>query len=325
MARITRKKLEKQTDEKTEAEKKYQVGIYARLSVKTDERKEESIDTQIAICKEYIEKNPDMVWVDSYIDLGKSGMNFERQGFEHMMKEAKEGKINCIIAKDLSRIGRNHLETGFYIEKYLPQQHIRLIAVNDCFDSLDEEENEEMVSLKNLVNEMYVRDISRKVSSIKRQKWENGEYMGGIPPYGYCIVKKGGKRELEVKEEQAEVVRKIYHWYLRGRTIEEIIENLYQEGINPPRELQRTGNIQERKRSLIKRWSVAGIKNILTNPVYLGCMVKKKKKGEKYKICSEKDLEFLRDLMQENTHSMIVSRKIFFETAKKIRRVNTTE
>lgn len=318
MARIVRKKFGKLTEQGTEPQKKYQVGIYARLSVKTVERKEESIDTQIAICKEYINSNPDMVWVNSYIDFGKSGMNFQRNGFQKMIADVKEGRINCIMAKDLSRIGRNHLETGFFVEKFLPEYHLRVIAVNDSFDSLEWEKSEEIFSLKNLVNEMYARDISRKVSSVKQQKWRNREYIGGIPPYGYRIVKEKEGRKLEIEEETAEIVRAIYEWYLNGESIKRIVEILHQKGINPPREFYRTRRVKEMEESNRKLWSVTGVKHILTNPVYLGCMVKAKKKGEVYKICSTRELESLGNLIQRNTHSKIVCKSVFFETAKRI-------
>lgn len=275
MARSSRKKFGRITKEETNLQKKYQVGIYARLSVKGNEKKEESIDTQIAICREYMAGNPDMVFVDSYIDIGKSGMNFQREGFLRMIEAAKEGKINCIIAKDLSRIGRNHIETGFYVEKFLLGYHIRVIAVNDFFDSFNQGEKEELFSLKNLVNEMYARDISKKVSSIKQQKKGNGEYIGGVPPYGYKIVNNKGQRMLEVEEETAKIVREIYEWHLKKIEIKDIVEMLHKDKINPPREYRETRKVKESRKSNVKYWSVAGIKHILSNPVYHKCMEKK--------------------------------------------------
>lgn len=322
MARKSRKKFGRITEDRIEQKKKYQVGIYARLSVKGNKRKEESIDTQIAICKGYIKNNPDMIWIDSYIDIGKSGMNFQRNGFRKMIEEAKEGKINCIIAKDLSRIGRNHIETGFYIEKFLTQYHIRVIAVNDSFDSFRWGEKEELFSLKNLVNEMYARDISRKVTSVKQQQWEKGEYIGGIPPYGYKITITSEGRKLEIEEETAEIVREIYEWYFNKEEIKGIIEILHQSNINPPREYRKTGKAKEIEKFDVKYWSVTGIKQILTNPIYLGCMVKVKKQGERYKIRSERELELLENLVQRNTHPSIICKKIFFEIAKKIQQEN---
>lgn len=311
MARRSRKKYGRIENKTIEGQKKYQVGIYARLSVKGNERKEESIDTQIAICREYINNNPDMLWIDSYIDIGKSGMNFHRNGFIKMIEEAKEGKINCIIAKDLSRIGRNHVETGYYVEKFLTEYHIRVITVNDSFDSFQWGEDEEIFSLKNLVNEMYARDISRKVASAKQQQWERGEYIGGIPPYGYQITTTGEGRKLEIEEETAEIVREIYEWYSDRKEIKEIVKILHQRNINPPREYRKTGKVT--KASDVKYWSVTGIKQMLTNPIYLGCMLK----GKKYKIQSNSELELLGDFLQRNTHPPIICQKKFFEVAKK--------
>lgn len=322
MARKSRKKLGRITEERIDQQKKYQVGIYARLSVKGNERKEESIDTQIAICKGYIKNNSDMIWIDSYIDIGKSGINFQRNGFRKMIEEAKEGKINCIIAKDLSRIGRNHVETGFYIEKFLTQYHIRVIAVNDSFDSFRWGEKEEIFSLKNLVNEMYARDISRKVASVKQQQWEKGKYIGGIPPYGYQITTTSEGRKLEIEQETAEIVREIYKWYSNKKEIKEIVEILHQRNINPPREYRKTGKIKVTNKDDVKYWSVTGIKQMLTNPIYIGCMVKVEKQGERYKIRSERELELLENLVQRNTHPSIIGKKKFFEIAKKIKQEN---
>lgn len=318
MARITRKKYGRQVEPETEKKKLYQVGIYARLSVKKEGKKVESIDTQIAICKEYISEHTDMVLADTYVDMGKSGMHFCRKGFEQMMKDIGEGRMNCIIAKDLSRIGRNRVEMGYYMENFFMEHQIRVIAVTDYFDSLLWREQEEILPLKNLVNEMYAKDISRKVASAKKIKWEQGEYTGGIPPYGYQLIKTGEKRKLEIEEETAEVVKKIYQWYLEGRSISEIVTVLEQERVSTPHRFRKRENTGEEEKIPVKRWSVSEVKHILTNPVYLGCMVKRETKGMQCKFCREEELESFGCLMQKNTHPPIVSKDVFFRAANRI-------
>lgn len=166
----------------------FYVGIYARLSVDSTEQKNESIDTQIAIAKQYIKEHPEMELYDCYVDLGKTGSNFKREGFERMMWDVRKKHIDCVIVKDLSRFGRNYIETGNYIQKIFPFMKVRFIAITDGVDTFQTKlgADEITVNLKNLVNEMYVKDISEKVKSIKHISLEQGSYTGGIAPYGYC-------------------------------------------------------------------------------------------------------------------------------------------
>ncbi len=152
------------TAENSTPKKIYSAGIYARLSVDSDERKNESIETQIEIAGQFIRQQADMELYGSYTDLGRTGTNFEREGFEQMMRDVRTRKIDCIVVKDLSRFGRNHIEAGNYIEKIFPFLGVRFVAVTDKFDSLSASGKDEAfgVNLKNLVNEMYARDIGAK-------------------------------------------------------------------------------------------------------------------------------------------------------------------
>ena len=163
---------------KRQSSKMYSVGIYARLSVDSDERKNESIETQMEIAKEFIGQQGDMILIlyDSYVDLGKTGTNFNREGFERMMRDVRMRRIDCIVVKDLSRFGRNHIETGNYIEKIFPFMGVRFIAVTDNFDSMNISGQDETLSvnLKNLINEMYAKDIALKVKSSRKAQWEQG-------------------------------------------------------------------------------------------------------------------------------------------------------
>ena len=151
---------------------RYCAGIYARLSVKGCEKKAQSIKNQIMICKEYIRVNNDITLSECYSDYGKSGMNFDRPEFKRMYKDIAAGKVNCVIVKDLSRFGRNHIDVGEYIQKIFPALGVRFISVTDGYDSLYDTygRKEFSVNLKNLVNELYAADISVKVKNAKEIK-----------------------------------------------------------------------------------------------------------------------------------------------------------
>lgn len=171
----------------------YSVGIYSRLSVDNDDKKSESIENQIEIIRQYIaDKNrePDRKQkfevYDTYIDRGISGTSFERAGFDRLMDDVRNGKVNCIIVKDLSRFGRDYLETGNYIEKILPFLKVRFIAVTDGFDSMSDNVAEKKLAMnvKNLVNDMYAKDISKRVMGAKKLAAQQGAYIGSTAPYG---------------------------------------------------------------------------------------------------------------------------------------------
>jgi len=221
MARTSKKQQADRTSAAAnrKSSKIYSVGIYARLSVDTDERKRESIETQIEIAKAYIRQQDDMVLFDCYTDVGKTGTNFKRDGFERMMQDVRMRKIDCIIVKDLSRFGRNHIEAGNYIEKIFPFMGVRFIAVTDHFDSMESSGQNETwgMNLKNLVNEMYARDIAVKVKSSRKEKWEQGSYTGGVPPYGYRAEWIGDKKCLFIEETTSDIVKQIYGMFLSGK------------------------------------------------------------------------------------------------------------
>lgn len=315
MARTSRKKQEI----KKKPVKIYYVGIYARLSVDSGDRKKESIETQVEIIKAFIAQHDDMVIYGVYTDLGKTGTSFEREGFERMMRDVRARKIDCIIVKDLSRFGRNHIETGNYIEKIFPFMGVRFIAVTDNFDSMDiSGQNETMsVNLKNLVNEMYARDIAVKVKASKRAKWEQGSYTGGIPPYGYRAEWINGKKYLFIEEDTAHIVRKIYELFLSGSNMNEIVAWLYENKVARPTEYHKTGQVFCADGQELLQWSRASVKMILTNPVYEGSLVQGCTCGKDYKMRRRHDVSSGDWSVKEHTHEAIVSEELFLEVAQK--------
>ncbi len=166
-------------------DQKYNTALYARISKK--DKEEESIENQINLIKAYIEKKEELIFSGQYIDNGHTGTNFNRPGFERMMQDIKSGKVNCIVIKDLSRLGRNYLETGLYIENILPEYKVRLISINDDIDS--NKDNDFLVlNVRNLINDVYAKDISIKSQSALRIKQEKGEFIGSLAPFGYAGV-----------------------------------------------------------------------------------------------------------------------------------------
>lgn len=252
--------------------KYFYVGIYARLSVEADVRKNESIDTQIMLVKEYMKKHPEMKLFDCYIDLGRTGTDFKRKGFERMMEDVRKKRIDCIIVKDLSRFGRNYIEAGNYIQKIFPFMGVRFIAVTDGIDTFRMETvaDEMTLNLKNLLNEMYANDIAAKVKSSIQLRQGQGSYTGGVPPYGYIVKWEDGKRKLFIHKEAAGVVRDIYKTYLSGKRFKQIVEVLYARGIHRPAVYRRTGHVFCQEGELLEQWGIATVKLVLTNPVYMG-------------------------------------------------------
>ncbi len=299
--------------------KMYSVGIYARLSVDTNDRKNESIETQVEIAKAFIKHQNDMAIFDCYVDIGKTGTNFKREGFERMMRDVRMGHIDCIVVKDLSRFGRNHIETGNYIEKIFPFMGVRFIAVTDNFDSMNiSGQNETLgVNLKNLVNEMYAKDIAVKVKSSRQAKWEQGSYTGGVAPYGYRAEWIGDKKCLFIEKATSDIVKKIFNLFLSGKNMKEVVTWLYEERIVRPMEYHKSGHIYCQEEDKLQQWSTGTVKMILTNPVYIGCLVQGRTCGKDYMMRSRHDIDSEDWSIKENTHEAIIKEDIFFEAARK--------
>ena len=319
MAR-TSKKAKKTALPARQAECIWNAGIYARLSVDKYGRKNESIDTQIEIAKEYIGKSENIVLAECYTDLGKTGTNFEREGFEKLMADIRRHKINCVIVKDFSRFGRNYIETGNYMEKIFPFFNVRFISVSDGYDShrIQEENDALAIHLKNVVNELYARDCAEKVRTIKRSKMEQGCYVGGVPSYGYYGKWINGKKVLFPEEGASDVVRKIYHLFDEGKGIRQIISWLYEQHVHRPSEYKRVGHVYSEEGELLKQWSDQTIRTILTNPVYIGMLVQIRAGHKIYRNGERHHIEPDEVVTVEHTHEPIISEDLFYRVLAKI-------
>ncbi len=298
--------------EKISTGKVYHVALYVRLSILDGGHKDsDTAETQELLLRHFIEGKPYFSLFSVYTDNGKSGVNFERSGFERMMEDVKRGLVNCIIVKDLSRFGRNYIEAGEYLEKVFPFLGVRFIAVNDGIDTDDPASFDSLsLHLKNLVNEMYARDISAKISTVLRGKQERGEFIGTLAAYGYQKSEKD-KHKLVIDEKTAPVVRDIFSWRLAGFSYGDIIRRLAAQGIPSPCQYRyMTGSIYNERLSNVP-WRIGTVRRIVANPVYLGHTVQGKSReslsqGQKRKYFPEEEW-----IIVKNTHEAIIDPSVF--------------
>lgn len=296
----------------------YRTGGYIRLSVEDSGKPgADTIDAQRELVMDYISSQSDMQLYDIYCDNGRSGTNFDRPGFERLMEDVRTGKVDCIVVKDLSRFGRNYKETGNYLERIFPFLDVRFIAVNDHFDTLTAERGSEgyIVPLKNIMNEVYSRDISRKSSSALLTKRQNGEFIGSWAPYGYQKCADDHHR-LEPNAETAPVVQMIFQLRRSGISYMQIARQLNNQGIPSPTRYHYLKGDCKSERLANSVWKTAMIKKILFDEVYLGHMVQGRRRsdfanGQKERLVPKSDWIIVR-----NTHKAIIDEETFSAVQK---------
>lgn len=311
MARTSKRYMQKAAESSEKVF--YKAGIYTRLS---SERKEEwrekssSIETQVLCCKEYALKENIKV-LNTYTDYEYSGTNFERPQFQQMMQDIKDRKINCIIIRDLSRLGREYLEMGRLIDKVFPFLGVRFISVNDKVDTVKDLDSKKSfeVTLKNIVNDMYAKDISIKVKSSKMNRARNGYFIGSVPPYGYKVVKLKEGQKLEIDEKVRFIVEEMFRLTLESKSQYEVTKYLNQKGYATGMVYYKTGRVYRLEGE--PQWHKSTISKILTNRVYTGTLVQGVKqqnlaKGVKQHFADENDW-----MVVENAHEPIISKEDF--------------
>lgn len=295
-------------------EKVYHAAAYVRLSVEDNGRAgdKESIATQQYMLEKYIELQPDMKLLAVYCDNGETGTDFARPGFEQMMERVRNREIDCIVVKDLSRFGRNYVEAGYYLEKIFPYLGVRFVAVNDGYDTLrDGDGNEMVLSLKNLVNDLYAKDISNKIISSFHTKRKNGEFIGTFPPYGY-MKSPEDKHKLIEDPETAAVVRDIFQWRKEGMGIGQIVRKLNEKGIpGPVLYYYIKGYAQKEPVGAGRLWKEPGVRRILGNPVYVGHMVQGRTRKSLSRGIPKENIPSDEWIVVEHTHAPIVDQETF--------------
>lgn len=284
----------------------YYTAAYIRLSREDGDKAEsDSIGNQRNILKAYMKDHPELVLKEFYVDDGYSGTTFERPGFRRMMRDVERGAVDCILVKDLSRFGRDYIETGRYLERYFPEKGIRFIAVADQIDSL-ERSYDLFLPLKNILNEQYARDISEKVHATMRNKQEQGKFIGAFAAYGYRKDPED-RNHLLVDEPAASVVRNIYRDYLEGKSIREIAEELNRNRIPSPSIYKRRQgqHYQNGKgKGEEQPWTYSSISRILHSELYTGAMVQGKKEQYMHRKTRQRHPEEW--IVVKGTHEAVV-------------------
>jgi len=267
----------------------------------------------------FIALAPEIKLHDFYIDNGISGSTFERSAFKKMLADAESGVINCIIVKDLSRLGRNAIDTGYYIEKYLPSLGCRFIAVTDDYDSNNSDSDNAagvILPLKNIINEAYALDIGRKIKAQQRQAMRAGEYVGARPPYGY-LKAEDNCHKLVIDPVTAPIVRDVFTWFVGGTSVNHIVRLLNEKGIPTPSHYKKTHGLITHENLLGNgSWQTFVLARILTNEVYVGDMVQGKSQSTARKQTKVDESQWIR---VSDTHEPIISREIFAQTQERLK------
>ena len=307
------------------SDKIYKTGIYARLSREDADRMESnSIQSQRAICLAYIEGHDDLELVDTYIDDGETGSNTDRPGFQRMIQDMRSGRIDCAVSKDLSRFSRNYIDAGNYLEKIFPAMGIRYIAINDNYDSMAPGSSTDVITLpfKNLVNDIYCRDISIKIRTSLEVKRKKGEYVGSFVPFGYRKAPQD-KNRLLVDDDAAEVVSMIFGMYKDGFPILKIARRLNISGIPTPMEYKRMQGVRFETAFRTKErpeWEYVTVKRILSNIVYTGVLIQGRRGTPNHKVRVTRPKEETDWVRVENAHEPIISCTDFEAVAELMRR-----
>lgn len=310
MARKSRKNKETFLLSQTPHMKVWWAGLYIRLSVEDNGSRGDSLETQQQIMEAHLALCPDIEVVEVYIDNGVSGQTFERPSFQRLLADVEAGKINCVAVKDLSRLGRSAIDSGYYVEKYFPLHGVRFLAINDQYDSEDENNGTGQIALplKNLMNEAFALDISRKVRAQQHQAMRAGEFIGSRPPYGYRKDPANCHRLL-VNTDTAPVVRQIFRWAADGVALNAIVKKLNEASVpTPSHYLASIGLISNNKIMGSGKWQTRTVGKILADEVYVGDMVQGKTRSVKRKQVPTDPADWI---VIRDTHEPLVSRELF--------------
>lgn len=306
--------MSNQTLAKIKSNMIFKVAMYIRLSREDGDKEESSsVTNQRNIITRFINENDNFIIVDEYVDDGYTGTNFNRPAFQRMIKDIEKGKINTVITKDLSRLGRDYIDTGRYVQRYFPENRVRYIALLDGIDTLEDAGMNDIAPFKSVINDMYVKDISKKITSALKERKTAGNFLAVTAPYGY---KKNpeNKYQLVINEEEAKVVRYIFRLYLQGNGLTKIAKILTEKEIPVPGISRNIGTT--RKTKLYNCWKQTTISRILKNPVYIGNLEQFKRKKVNYKSKKRVSVPKEDRVICYNTHEPIIKKEDFDEVQK---------
>ncbi len=289
--------------------KSFRVGLYMRLSREDGDKEESSsVTNQREMLKRYVSEQPNFFIVKEYVDDGWTGANFDRPKFKEMIADIEAGIIDTVITKDLSRLGRERLGVGHYTEIYFPEHNVRYIALLDNIDTYFDAGMNDMAPFKGVINDMYVRDISKKIRSSLIERKKAGNFLGVTAPYGYQ-KDPNNKFHLIINEKEAEVVKRVFRLYLEGNGLTRIAQILTKDGIPVPGESRDIG--KTRRTALYSSWKQTTIRRILDNRVYLGELVQFKRRKINYKSKRRITVPEEERYICRGTHETIIDEESF--------------
>lgn len=305
---------------------KYKATAYIRLSYTDDHSSEsDSVSNQRKLIENFVERNPDIEVVSEKIDDGYSGIIFDRPAFKEMMQDVTDGNINCVIVKDLSRLGREYIETGRYLRRVFPAYGVRFIAITDSIDTAHDSGDDLTVSVKNIMNEAYCRDISIKTRSSLDVKRRNGDFVGAFPVYGY--MKAEDNKNLLVPDPYASrVVCDIFRMRLKGASASKIASELNRLGILSPLAYKKNNGLPYAKKGYADKadckWSATTIIRILQDETYTGTLVQGKQGTPHYKIKQMEQRPASEWVRVPDAHEALIARQDF-ELVQRIKGLDT--
>ncbi len=289
--------------------KSFRVGLYMRLSREDGDKEESSsVTNQREMLKRYVSEQENFFIVKEYVDDGYTGTNFDRPGFKQMIEDIEAGIIDTVITKDLSRLGRERLGVGHYTEIYFPEHNIRYIALLDNIDTYFDAGMNDIAPFKGVINDMYVRDISKKIRSSLIERKKAGNFLGVTAPYGYQ-KDLNNKFHLIINEKEAEIVKRVFRLYLEGNGLTRIAQILTKDGIPVPGESRDIG--KTRRTALYSSWKQTTIRRILDNRVYLGELVQFKRRKVNYKSKRRITVPEEERYICRGTHEAIIDEESF--------------
>lgn len=293
---------------------KWRIGVYLRLSSEDGDKEESnSITTQKSMIKYYLSDYKDIDIYKIYIDDGYTGTDFDRPGFQDMLEDIYSKKINAIIVKDLSRLGRNYIAVGDFIENTVLKYKVRFISINDNVDSYLRPEimNSLEMAMKNLMNESYAKDTSGKIRSSFQSSKRNGKYIGAIAPYGYLKDEKDCHKFV-VDKTASEIVKKIFDYVIVGKSKQEIADILNEQNILTPSKYFKT-ILKYKFGRISDKWNVKMLDGILKDESYIGNLVQNKRQRLSHKNHNLVRLAEEEWIIVKDHHKQIIKKKVFYQ------------
>jgi len=309
-------------------EKKYKATLYMRISYTDDKSREsESLSNQRKMMEDFLKNYPDIEVVSEKSDDGYTGLLFDRPAFKEMMQDIIDNKVNCVIVKDLSRLGREYIETGTYLRTIFPQYGVRFIAISEGIDTAKDEDlsGKLDVTLKTLMNDAYSQDISKKTRSALQAKRKNGEFVGACPVYGYKRTAEQ-KNTLVIDDYAAEIVRDIFKMKKDGASAVKIAYKLNQQGVLSPFEYKKDRDLPTSKGGFAdnanSKWSATTIIRMLKDETYIGTLTQGKQTTFSYKLKNKKLLPKEDWIVTYNAHAPIIAKQDF-DLVQKLLNIDT--